>query len=81
MFSNVEEKKERFAVLTVASSLTGEMCVFRINREEEKKASLGNAEYGLRMETDNFMFLTQNQYLCVEEWQSRVMEVVPISRK
>ena len=38
MFSNVEEKKERFAVLTVASSLTREMCVFRINREEEKKA-------------------------------------------
>ena len=80
MFSNVEEKKERCAVLTVASSLTGEMCVFRINREE-KKASLGNAEYGLSTETDNFVFLTQNQYLCVEEWQSRVMEVVPISRK
>lgn len=49
------EKKERFAVLTVASSLTGEMCVFRINREGERKASLGNAEYGLS-KTDNFVF-------------------------
>lgn len=57
--------KERFAVLTVASSLTGETVVFRINREEEKEASLGNAECGLRMEMDNFVFLTHKTSICV----------------
>lgn len=42
----------------------GEMGEFRINRKE-RKASLGNAECGLRMETDSSVFLTHKTSICV----------------